>query len=251
MTGILPSDSAGFLLPERELQWDQARRSLLRIERDVHRIAERMRLVTASQTVEPQRARRSSRYPGTSQSQSAPARQPRQAAPPSLPNQAAPARRLNPSTRAALQAAARPAQATTSAAQAAAQRPRRVSARVQVADAQTTPPPRRGRDGRYIAGNGSNEGHSPDVDEAQSSAILSRLAQVLGRAGANLGDMNQIDPALDAANELKGMASSVFNGIQTVGALGSAVLGRPKPSRDPVVRGSIPWYQRIIQQLKL
>lgn len=98
--------------------------------------------------------------------------------------------------------------------------------------------------GRFGAGGGGDaDGDSKKDDK---DGLFSRLKSSLSdHAGG--GDLEKLDPAIEAANEMRNMVAGPLKGI---GMIGKAVIGRGfsgGKSEDKAV----PWYRRMLAQLRL
>jgi len=97
--------------------------------------------------------------------------------------------------------------------------------------------------GRFGSGGDNTEGGSNGRDK---DGLLSRLkTAVSGHAGGG-GDLEKIDPAIEAANELRNL---VGGPLKSIGEVGKAVIGRgvKREKSDE----ALPWYRRIFSQLKI
>jgi putative chitinase len=105
-------------------------------------------------------------------------------------------------------------------------------------------------DARGCFGAGDGDG---DKGKDTDGTFVRLKAALSGHGDETLGDVDKFDPAIEAANEMKSLVTGAVSGLKTVGELGRAVIGRgfgrgfgggPKDC-------AIPWYKRMLQQLKL
>lgn len=107
-------------------------------------------------------------------------------------------------------------------------------------------PQQREANGRF--GAGSRDDSAPG-DEGKKDGLFARLKSALSGNSGSAGDVEKVDPAIEAANEMKNMIGGAISGVQAVGELGSAVIGRG--SSGGAQDRAVPWYKRMLQQLKL
>lgn len=95
--------------------------------------------------------------------------------------------------------------------------------------------------GRFGAGDrGDNNGKKGDKD-----SLYARLKSALSDKSSG-GDLDKVDPAIEAAHEMKTL---IGGPMKAIGAIGESIVGRGfnGDAKDKAV----PWYRRILQQLKL
>lgn len=99
----------------------------------------------------------------------------------------------------------------------------------------------RARDDKGRFGAGDADGGGKDKKDGLFSRLKSALSD---RAGT--GDMDKVDPAIEAASELKNL---VGGPMKALGSIGESVIGRgfSGDAKDKAV----PFYKRMLQQLKL
>jgi hypothetical protein len=91
-----------------------------------------------------------------------------------------------------------------------------------------------------------NSGDTGDDDDKSKDGLVARLKAAM--PGGGVGEVDKLDPAIEAANEMKGMVGTAITGLKSVGDLGHAVIGRGATgAKDKAT----PWYRRFLQQMKL
>lgn len=101
--------------------------------------------------------------------------------------------------------------------------------------------------GRFGAGGGGAGGGDGDD---KKGGFFARLKDAMSNRGGGdaLGDVDKVDPAIEAAHEIQTMIGGALGGLKSMGELGRAVIGRGfGGSKDRAT----PWYKKMLQQLKL
>jgi hypothetical protein len=96
--------------------------------------------------------------------------------------------------------------------------------------------------GRFGAGGGTESGSA----RSDKDGLLARLKTAVSGHGGSGGDLEKIDPAIEAANELRNLAGGP---LKAVGEVGKAVIGRGV--KHDKSSDALPWYRRILSQLKI
>jgi hypothetical protein len=103
--------------------------------------------------------------------------------------------------------------------------------------------------GRFGSGGGNGEGRDGGGStKGDKDGMLSRLKDVIKGGMSSSGELEKIDPAIEAANELRNMVAGPLKGI---GAVGKAVIGRGFSGGQKERDSAVPWYRRMLVQLRL
>lgn len=95
--------------------------------------------------------------------------------------------------------------------------------------------------GRFMGGKGGDGG----ADKGRLARMFDGIKGLAAPSHGN-GQLDKIDPAIEAANEMKNLVSGPLKGV---GKVAGSVIGRMKSSgRDDA---AVPWYRRMLAQLKL
>lgn len=100
------------------------------------------------------------------------------------------------------------------------------------------------RDARGRFG-GGEAGGSKGEKEGMFARLKAAIADGAGGAG---GDLDKVDPAIEAANEMRNMIAGPMKGI---GMIGKAVIGRGFSGGKGGKDTAEPWYRRMLVQMRL